>query len=163
MYPSQSWILKSLKSREPADLASRERAASRNPKVTCGRSYSFLPRPLYLSLVCMSNMPEPCSVPCAVEAGRGYQLSGNELTNGCELPQGCRELGPGPLQKQPAPLTAEPYLQNLSSVISEYRALGTNHLSNLPPRSTVTSRLGHNLRIRGDMSRNQIISQTRIQ
>jgi hypothetical protein len=35
------------------------------------------------------------------------------VTDGCELPCGCWELSPGPLQKQPIPLTTELPLQLL--------------------------------------------------
>lgn len=36
------------------------------------------------------------------------------VTEGCELPCGCWELNPGPLQEQPVLLATEPSLQPLS-------------------------------------------------
>ncbi|ERE74288.1 E3 ubiquitin-protein ligase [Cricetulus griseus] len=37
--------------------------------------------------------------------------SGTGVTDSCELPCGCWELNPGPLEEEPGLLTTEPYLQ----------------------------------------------------
>lgn len=39
------------------------------------------------------------------------QSGGTGVTDGCELPCGCWESNPGPLEKQPVLLTAAPSLQ----------------------------------------------------
>ena len=48
-------------------------------------------------------------------ARRGRQIPGTGVTDSCELPCGCWELNPGPLEEQPVLLTAEPSPQLLHS------------------------------------------------
>ena len=43
---------------------------------------------------------------------------GTGVTSTCELPCGCWELNPGPLEEQPVLLTAEPSLQPLGTFYS---------------------------------------------
>ena len=45
------------------------------------------------------------------EARRGHWIPGTGVTNGCELPCGCWELTPGPLEEQSVILTTEPSRQ----------------------------------------------------
>ena len=44
---------------------------------------------------------------------KGVGSPGTRVTNSCELPCGCWELNPGPLQEQQVFLTTEPSLQPL--------------------------------------------------
>ena len=41
----------------------------------------------------------------------GIRSPGTGVTDSCELPYGCWELNPGPLEEQSVLLTAEPFLQ----------------------------------------------------
>jgi hypothetical protein len=41
------------------------------------------------------------------------ECPGTKVTDGCELPGGCWQSNPGPLQEQPVLVTAEPSLQLL--------------------------------------------------
>lgn len=40
----------------------------------------------------------------------GLELHTDGVTDGCEMPKGCWELDPGPLEEHPVLLTAELYL-----------------------------------------------------
>ena len=56
---------------------------------------------------CMCNI----YIQCLQRPEEGTGSSGAGVTNGCELPCGCRELNPGPLEEQQVLLTDEPSLQ----------------------------------------------------
>ena len=61
--------------------------------------------------MCIHDSMSTC-LRAPMEASRERQIPpGNGLTDGCELPCGCWELNPGPLEDQPVLLTAEPSLQ----------------------------------------------------
>lgn len=54
---------------------------------------------------------------CA-QKSEGITVLGTVITDGFELPCGCWELKPGPLEEQPLLLTTEPSLQPANSLVS---------------------------------------------
>ena len=54
--------------------------------------------------------PHVCLMP--TEARRGNWILWNWSYRQCELPYGCWELNPGPLEEQSVLLTPEPFLQS---------------------------------------------------
>lgn len=53
--------------------------------------------PLFIMYTCVCV---PCECPVAMEASRGCESLTSGITDGCQLPCGCREPNPGPLEKQ---------------------------------------------------------------
>ena len=65
-------------------------------------------------LVCLYTMCVPGT--CGSQKGAPDLLE-LELTDSCELPCGCLELNPGPLEEQPMLFTTEPSPQPTPSVL----------------------------------------------
>lgn len=49
--------------------------------------------------------------------GEGFRSPGVRATDSCELPRGCWEWYPGPLQEQPVPLTTEPPFRHAACLL----------------------------------------------